>query len=201
MPARMCVLCDDLESKLNRSHTDGAKLMEAVVAELVGVWSQVRRVAYLRYLPPIALSARLSSNIVFSAFFTHQTQNIPQFISHICYTFLNSSIKWNCQFRNPPKQENPFDGSKNKRIEHPRCTTRGRNEVSTPRSDTSLWCRKKYVEKWKTRPDRENRPRCVSGGRNEVSTLRYDTSLWRRKNMWKICENEKHVPTVNRTRV
>jgi hypothetical protein len=28
--------CDELESKLDQSQTDGAKLMEAVVAELVG---------------------------------------------------------------------------------------------------------------------------------------------------------------------
>ena len=40
-----------------------------------------------------ALSTRLSSNIVFFAFFSHQTQNIPQFISHICHSFLNNSIK------------------------------------------------------------------------------------------------------------
>jgi hypothetical protein len=30
-------LCDELEAKLNQSQTDGAKLMGAVVAELVGV--------------------------------------------------------------------------------------------------------------------------------------------------------------------
>ena len=33
---QLMAFCDGLESKLNQSHTDGAKLMEAVVAELVG---------------------------------------------------------------------------------------------------------------------------------------------------------------------
>ena len=33
---QLMALCDELESKLNQSQTDGAKLMEAVVAELVG---------------------------------------------------------------------------------------------------------------------------------------------------------------------
>jgi type I restriction enzyme S subunit len=32
---QLMALCDELEAKLNQSHTDGAKLMEAVVAELV----------------------------------------------------------------------------------------------------------------------------------------------------------------------
>ena len=39
-----------------------------------------------------ALSAGLPSNIVFFTFFSHQTQNIPQFISHVCHPFLNSFI-------------------------------------------------------------------------------------------------------------
>jgi len=33
---QLMALCDELEAKLKQSHTDGAKLMEAVVAELVG---------------------------------------------------------------------------------------------------------------------------------------------------------------------
>jgi len=34
---QLMALCDELEAKLKQSHTDGGKLMEAVVAELVGV--------------------------------------------------------------------------------------------------------------------------------------------------------------------
>ena len=34
---QLMVLCDELKAKLNQSHTDGAKLMEAMVAEMVGV--------------------------------------------------------------------------------------------------------------------------------------------------------------------
>jgi len=33
---QLMALCDDLESKLKQSQTDGEKLMEAVVAELIG---------------------------------------------------------------------------------------------------------------------------------------------------------------------
>ena len=35
-PHQLMALCNELEAKLNQSQTDGVKLMEAVVAELVG---------------------------------------------------------------------------------------------------------------------------------------------------------------------
>jgi len=41
---------NQLKSKLNQSQTDGAQLMEEVVAEVVGASSQVLRVAYMNLL-------------------------------------------------------------------------------------------------------------------------------------------------------